>query len=143
MVYDKAKWHSDGDFPKGLPYENGGTHVGMFLAWVINHGMAGPDLTDEAASDLEEVRQRRLTGRTVLFNHLDGVLSDEDLNDEGNAFAKHYYQKYQGEYDALIRRKLKTAYHASDDWATYDMVAAMIDRAYSEFRKASGGPKAG
>jgi hypothetical protein len=143
MVYDKAKWHSEGDFPKGLPYENGGTHIGMFLAWAINHDMAGSDLADDAASDLEAVRERRLTGRTVLFSYLDGVLSDEGLNEQGNAFAEHYYEKYQGEYDALIRRKLKTAYHALDDWTTYDMVAAMIDRAYSEFRKGSRGPKAG
>jgi hypothetical protein len=135
MVYDKAKWHSGGDFPEGLPHENGGTHIGMFLAWAINHGMVSPDLMSEAALDLEAVLQRRLTGRTILFNYLDGVLSDEDLSEEGNAFAEHYYEAYQAEYDALIRTELESAYHASDDWVTYDAVAAMIDEAYSRFKQ--------
>jgi hypothetical protein len=143
MVYDKAKWHSDGNFPKGLPYENGGTHIGMFLAWAIINGMAGDDLVDEAAKDLDALRQREMTGRQILLRHLDGVLSDEDLNRPGNAFAAHYYKKYMGEYDGLVRNKLATAYHAADDWLTYDRVAAMIDKRYSEFRRTGGGPAAG
>lgn len=31
---DRADWHYDGQYPKGLPPENGGTHIGMFLVWV-------------------------------------------------------------------------------------------------------------
>jgi len=138
MVYDKAKWHSDGDFPKGLPYENGGTHIGMFLAWTISHGMAGPFLIAETGNDLGEVKARQMTGRTLLFRHSDGVFSDEELNAEGNAFASHYYKKYQGDYDRLIRQRLPTAYHAADDWETYDRVAAMIDQNYVEFRGGRG-----
>lgn len=30
--YDRADWHSGGDFPKDLTDEAGGTHIGMFLA---------------------------------------------------------------------------------------------------------------
>jgi hypothetical protein len=93
MVYDKAKWHSDGNFPKGLPYD------------------------------------------------MDGVLSDEDLSKDGNAFAAHYYKDYMGEYDQLIRKRLATAYHATDDWLTYDMVAAMIDKRHAQFRSRGGNPE--
>jgi hypothetical protein len=31
MAYDRADWQSD--FPDDVPEENGGTHVGMFLAF--------------------------------------------------------------------------------------------------------------
>jgi len=38
---DRAHGHySDGDYPKELPSENGGTHIGMYLAWIIQRGLA-------------------------------------------------------------------------------------------------------
>ncbi|HSZ58784.1 MAG TPA: hypothetical protein VK797_24150 [Tepidisphaeraceae bacterium] len=113
MVYDKAKWHSDGDFPKNAPPENGGTHIGIFLAWAINHDMASDELIADAGDSIPAVKERRMTGRTFLFRYLDGVLGEGDLNERGNAFARHYYKKYMGEYDRLARRKLPTAYHVA------------------------------
>lgn len=41
MAYDRIDWHSGGDYPAGLPEENGGIHIGMFLAWAFGQGMAG------------------------------------------------------------------------------------------------------
>src|ERR1700722_19318519 len=99
MVYDKAKRHSDGDFPKDAPPENGGTHIGIFLAWAILHEMVSDELRAVAGDDLIAVFERRMTGRTLLFQHLDGVLSEDDLNEQGNAFARHYYKKYMTEFD--------------------------------------------
>ena len=131
MVYDKAKWHTDGQFPKDVPPENGGTHIGLFLAWIILHGLAG----DELAMAADAVRERRMTGRTLLFNQLDGVLSDDDLNAEGNAFAAEYYKKYRVAFDHLMKSRHITAYHAADDWATYDLVEPMIDQAYEAFKR--------
>jgi len=31
IVYDKAKWHYGGDYPKDLPIEQAFVHTGMFL----------------------------------------------------------------------------------------------------------------
>jgi hypothetical protein len=39
FVYDKAKCHYDGEFPQGLPHEQGFVHTGMFLGWVIDSEM--------------------------------------------------------------------------------------------------------
>jgi hypothetical protein len=39
IVYDKAKWHYEGDYPKDLPTENAFTHTGMFLAWLADTGL--------------------------------------------------------------------------------------------------------
>lgn len=133
MAYDKAKWHSEGDFPKGAPPENGGTHIGMFLGWAIHHGMASEELIADAGDAVLAVKERRMTGRAFLFRHLDGVLGEEDLNEQGNSFASHYYKKYMGDYDRLVRRKLPTAYHVGDTWANYDAVAKMIDKRYGEW----------
>ena len=52
MAYDRADWHYGGDFPEGLPDENGGTHIGMFLAWVILNGHEGDMHKEESQEAL-------------------------------------------------------------------------------------------
>src|SRR5579864_5438778 len=89
-AYDKAKWHYDGDYPKDLPRENGATHIGMFLAWVIANGLEGELHRDQSTEALERVRQRQMTGRTFLIEQCDEALTNEDLNEVGNAFATAY-----------------------------------------------------
>ena len=137
MAYDKAKWHSEGDFPKDAPAENGGTHIGIFLAWAILHDLVSDELRADAAEDLTAVRERQMTGRTFLFKHLDGVLSEDDLNEQGNAFARHYYNKYMGEFDRIVRKQFPTAYHIGDLWKNYDAIAKIIDKRYAEWRTAA------
>lgn len=37
---DRIDWHGGSDnFPEELEHEAGGTHLGMFLAWVINNNL--------------------------------------------------------------------------------------------------------
>ena len=36
-VYDKAKWHFQGDFPKELDDHQAYVHTGIFLGWFIDH----------------------------------------------------------------------------------------------------------
>ena len=146
MAYDKAKWHYEGNYPDDLPPENGGTHIGFFLAWAVLHDMAGEELIDDAAALLDAVRRRETTGRDLLFRELDGMLIDEDLNAQGNAFAGWYYKKhYLGDYDRVMAGRYATPYHATDDWATYDLVGSIIDKRYEEWlrrRKAKRKPGA-
>ena len=143
MAYDKAKWHFDGVFPKDLPRENGGTHIGIFLAWAVNQGMAGPELVADAAADLDAVRDRKMTGRGLLFRQVDGGLIDEDLNEEGNAFATHYYDSYIDEYARLVCERYPTMYHLEDIWLNYDWIAGMIDKRYDGWRAKYGGSAGG
>ena len=141
MAYDKAKWHSEGEFPKDAPAENGGTHIGIFLAWAILHDMLSDELRADAGDDVTAVRERRMTGRTFLFRHLDGVLSADDLNADGNAFAKHYYRKYMVDFARFVQRQFPTAYHIDDRWKNYDVIAKILDRRYAEWRTAAGEEK--
>jgi hypothetical protein len=142
--YDKAKWHFEGDYPEDLPPENGGTHIGMFLAWTILNGLEGEPHRKESKRDLTRVRNRKMTGRDFLFRNCDGVLTEEDLNDEGNAFARSYfadpdrggYGKYMADYaKALDTAALPSEYHVEDTWENYDKLAALIDRRYAAWRK--------
>src|ERR1022692_4577847 len=123
MAYDRADWHSGGDYPDDLPAENGGTHIGMFLAWIILRGLEGEFHPEESAASLELVRARKMTGREFLFQECDGKFWEEDLGDRGNAFAKVYYEPEDGyltEYDEVFESEGETMYHVADTWENFD-----------------------
>lgn len=145
MAIDRADWHSDGEFPTDLPPENGGTHIGMFLAWIIHHGLQGELHNEDSRAELEAVRARRMTGREFLFQACDGKFWDEDLNDEGNRFTAAYYSgpggkgygAYIEDYERVLATDLPTTYHVEDSWENYDSLALVIDRRYAEWQAAS------
>ena len=139
MAYDRADWHYGGNFPKDLPSEAGGTHIGMFLAWAITRGLEGDLHRTESLESLRAVRERRMTGRQFLEKECDEKFTTHDLNDEGNAFAAGYYEKdgpggYLVDYDEALGEGLPTLYHVQDNWENFERVAAFLDRRFGEWR---------
>src|SRR5690606_23780558 len=92
-VYDKAKWHYEGNFPKELPCDQAFVHTGMFLGWLIEHDM----IDGEFAPEADRFRSGELTGAQV-YKLLDGVLLDELLTEEGNRFARAYLEFRHGQF---------------------------------------------
>lgn len=138
MAYDRADWHYGGDYPEGLPPENGGTHIGMFLGWAIMNGLEGKFHRDESPTSLAAVRARQMTGRQFLNKECDEKFWEEDLSDEGNAFAKDYYQNcYFEDYEAALAGDLPTVYHVEDTWENYDKIAPHISRRFEEWKRQS------
>jgi hypothetical protein len=142
MVYDKAEWHYDGDYPEDLPDENGATHIGMFLAWIVLHKLEGELQRDEWPEALAELRARRITGRDFLMKQCDGALGEDELSPEGNDFAAAYYasDQYLNDYTNVLGGDLPTLYHVTDSWENYDIIARVIDRRFKEW-KAEGSSK--
>jgi hypothetical protein len=138
MAYDRADWHSGGNYPEGLPPENGGTHIGMFLAWVIINYLEGDELRECATESIQRVRTRQMTGREFFLKECDGKLWDVDLNDACNGFAKYYYSTpdflYLKDYEREFKLDAPTIYHIDDIWANYERIAAVISRRYEEWR---------
>src|SRR5436190_13495102 len=89
-VYDKAKWHFEGDFPKGLPIYQSYVHIGFYLGWAIDCDLVGELLTDDFAEEVAQFRSGKITGPRLL-QITDGVLDDQMLSDEGNRFTADYY----------------------------------------------------
>lgn len=137
MAYDKADWHYGGDFPEGLPDENGGTHIGMFLAWAIMNGLEGELHREESPEAIAAVRARQMTGRDFLFQQCDEKFWDVDLNDEANEFVKYYYDgqcPYFEDYESTLVDGLPSMYHVEDSWENYDKISAVIDRRFSDWK---------
>jgi len=140
MTYDRIDWHSGNNYPKDLPKDNGGTHIGMFLSWIINNNLIGDLHINSSENSLNQVKNRLMTGRNFLIKECDSKLWPEDLNHEGNLFAQYYYAndndygQYIDDY-SIVFNKYETLYHVEDDWKNYDLIEPIITQRYNEWKQ--------
>lgn len=142
---DRIDWHSGGDFPDNLPEINGGTHIGMFIAWIINNNMIGQMHREDSAEAIQKVLSREMTGRDFLVGACDEKFWEDDLNEEGLAFTTYYYQtdsagafkNYVDDYCSVLGQALDSIYEVEDTWENYDKLRPLIDKKYADW-KASG-----
>jgi len=136
-VYDKAKWHYEGDYPEGLPAEQAFVHTGMIIAWLIEHDMIEEDFLPEA----EQFKRREITGAGA-YKIWDGVLADDMLTEEGNQFARNYYgEAFEKDYTKVLVGKLPSFYHVKDTWKNYRALKALIDQRYEAWKVKSQAKK--
>ncbi len=137
-TYDKAKWHYGADnFPQELPPEHGYIHTGMFVGWCIERHLLSPEFLEDFPDFTVPFESRTKTG-PEMFQLMDGTLTNEDLSDEGNAFAQAYFDFERGiylrDYEELLCGGLPTMYHVSDSWENYGVLRARIDVRFAEWK---------
>jgi len=137
VIYDRAEWHFKGDYPDDLPPQHGGTHIGIFFAWLVSQGLESEQLALVYSDELAAIRARHLSGREFLAKRRDGQLAEGDLNTVGNAFARSYYDSevYFKDYAEVLVRELPSLYHVDDTWENYDVMAARIDQRFAVWQK--------
>lgn len=149
--YDDASWHHGGDFPADLPQENGATHIGMFLAWCINNDLVSEYCIEDFAEEVEQVKNRQLTGADFLIDLCDEKFTDEDLNELGNQFATDYYDyddkkptkfakahaNYLDDYAKLLNNGSleNDIYRIENSWENYDLLKPTLDQRFTEWKK--------
>lgn len=138
MKYDDASWHYGGDFPADLAPEAGATHIGMFVTWALLAGLAGEIHLDEGSDGISRLESRAVTPGQFFLEACDEKFTDEDLSDDGNAFAKAYYDLSSGaflaDYEETAGGDLPSLYHVPDTWETFDRLKPVFDRRYREWR---------
>ncbi|MES2570639.1 MAG: hypothetical protein V4710_11375 [Verrucomicrobiota bacterium] len=136
-VYDKAKWHFEGDFPKSLPIYQGYVHIGFFLAWAIERDLAGALLTDDFAEEVAQFRSGEISGPRLL-QITDGVLDDQMLSDEGNRFTLAYYEDlddgYFTDYPATFAKE-ESIYHVQDTRENFAKIRKKLDARFDAWRQ--------
>jgi hypothetical protein len=134
VAVDRMDWHYAGDYPDDLSNENSGTHIGFYLAWIINNNLESDLHRDESASELASVRERKMSGREFLITMCDEKFIYEDLNKEGHAFTVYYYEAeangYFYDYGNNLTKNLPSIYHVENSWENYDVIAPVITEAY-------------
>lgn len=150
--YDDASWHYGGEFPDDLPEENGATHIGIFLTWCIDNDLVSEDIIEDAGEEIKLVKSREMTGVEFLIDICDEKLTDYDLSDIGNEFAKNYYEddtafsekynNYFGDYAEVFNIKVTddlldhdSLYRIENSWANYDLIKSRIDQRFTEWEQ--------
>jgi hypothetical protein len=139
---DRADWHYGGNYPPELPPENGATHIGMYLAWIILRGLGSKELIQHAGDTYNWVRSREVTGRDLLLTKLDEKFFDELLSPEGKAFTESYYATngYANDYDRVLGGDLPTLYHVANTWENFDKLAPVLDERLAAWRALGNAP---
>lgn len=132
-VYDKAKYHYDGDYPKGLARKQAFVHTGMFVGWLVEHDMIAKDFLSET----EGFKDRKITGAEI-YKAWDGRLTSDILTDEGNRFAADYFDFERGQflddYEKILIKDLPSMYHVKNTWENYEAIRVKIDERYAEWK---------
>ena len=137
MAYDRMDWHyGSEDFPEGLNNDNAGTHIGMFISWIIERDLIGELHLQESLESISKLKLRKMTGTEFLKLECDEKLWDEDLNDIGNAFAKYYYESdiYYEDYGSILSDYLPSIFHVNDSWENYDKLAVKLDEQFQHWQ---------
>jgi hypothetical protein len=137
MKYDDASWHYGSDFPDDLLDEAGATHTGMFLAWALLSGLAGDIHINEIPEGLVSLQKRSTTPGQFFLSYCDGKFTDEDLNEEGNAFTVDYYQEgaFFEDYEEAVAADLPAIYYVADTWENFDQLKPIFDQTLREWKQ--------
>lgn len=138
---DRIDWHQTEDFPKNVPLENGGTHIGMYLNWIIENNLIGEIHLTESTNALEDVKARKITGRDFLIEYCDGKFWEEDLNEIGLEFTKDYYltDKYFTDYADTLDSNEDSVYEYKNSWDNYGKLKIVIDNRFKDWKNKNGG----
>lgn len=139
---DRMDWHYGGDYPENLPTENAGTHIGMFLTWIIENDLIGELHRDDSTEDLEKVKKRQMTGRDFLIKNCDEKFWEDDLNDVGNEFVKYYYNtessddspNFYTDYTDILAIGDIGIYEVENSWENYDKLKNILTKRFKEWK---------
>jgi hypothetical protein len=133
---DRADWHYGGNYPKDLPPENGATHIGMYLAWIVHRNLGSNELRQHSGDTYKWVLDREVTGRELLLTKLDEKFFKELLSPEGQAFTQSYYESnaFANDYDRVLGGDLPSLYHVADTWQNFDKLAPVLDERLAAWR---------
>ena len=140
-VYDKAKWHFEGDFPGELDDYQGYVHTGMFVGWLIENDLMSEEFRNDLAAEIARFRKKELTGVEIFQRCCDGVLLLEDISEAGNRFTLPYFNfetgQYLADYEMTLAQNLPTIYHVPDTWDNYDKLKQVLDQRYAGWKRSN------
>ena len=144
VVYDKGKYHLEAVEECGLPESHACHHALFFFRWLIEHDL----MSDWFRSETEPFEPGGVTNAAVLqtYEWWDCCLVDDMLSDEGNAFARHYFDfekgKYLSDYMGSLKGDLPSEYHIAFSEENFQRFKPIIDRRYAEWKARTLGASA-
>ena len=142
FVYDKAKYHEESIQGLGLPAEQAYNHTTFFLSWLIKNNLMSDSFEAESKDELAKYRGGQVSVNQV-YEWWDTCLVSDMLSEEGNAFARDYFDFEKGSYlkdYRVLYKGLASEFHVKYTPDNEKLIHAAIDKRYAEWRaQASGG----
>lgn len=136
MSYDKAKYHFESVEKEGLDEVQAYIHGGFYFGWLIDNSLLDEEFAEDCEEDIALFKQREITA-PQLFQRLDGVLSEQDLSEQGNAFTQSYFDfdtgSYLNDYEVQFLQDLPSVFHVKDCWENYHIAADFISQRYNQW----------
>ena len=124
-----------------LPPGHAATHIGFFLAWSVLKGLESDWHRLNSKEQLERLRRREITGPQFFFAACVDRFSERDLDPEGNAFARAYYENGPGkrgpyfkDYAKALSADLPSFWHVADTWENFDLLAPIITQRFEAWK---------
>jgi hypothetical protein len=138
IIYDKAKYHIEGDFPDGLNKSQAHVPTGFFVAWLAMKPLVSEEILFDFKNEVDSLKTKTVSPSS-LYRAVGGVLSEDMLTAEGNAFTQQYFDfdhgQYLDDYDELLSEHLPSFFHVADTWKNYDVLAKRIDERFAVWKK--------
>ncbi|MDO4907699.1 cell surface protein [Neisseria sp.] len=139
-MYDHVQFHTDENYPAGLPPENAATHIGMYWAWAASQRLTNPvwQSAPETAADFATMLEGGISGAEFLRRHMDGALTRDDFNEFGQRFTDFYYDDEEDGYGAFMEDYVRTMntpalgsfYHVADNAENRAALEAVFQAAF-------------
>ena len=89
-----------------------------------------------AAEGIKKIKAKEITGGEFVYSYCDGKLTEEDLNDKANEFAKEYYEDdvYMSDYGEALGENVPTLYHVEDSLENALVIEDILDKRFKEYQ---------
>jgi hypothetical protein len=129
-VYDKAKWHFEGEFPDGLSERQAYVHTGMYIHWLIEANL----IADEFRGETELVKRGKIKGWQI-YRNWGGLFASDMLTRLGNQFTRYYYEeRYFHDYEERLAEGLRSFYHVKESAENYRVIRDKIQERFERWR---------
>ncbi|MCD2451074.1 hypothetical protein GO003_011780 [Methylicorpusculum oleiharenae] len=130
MSYDQGYWHTDSCFANNLDEQYAGTHIAVYIKWCIEKGFLSKDLLVSDADALASIRDGQMSMSEYFEKYLDWKFGEWNLNEEGNAFTKYYYDRYLEE----VSFEVPSAVLGPESNVDFPKLYALLDERLRQFQ---------
>ena len=136
-IFDKAKWHLDGDYPIDLqPYQSY-VPTGFYFGWLVLNNLISKEFRSESKEALQHFLEKKITCVKLYQDQLDGVFTSNDVNEKGLNFTRTYFDfekgQYLTDYEQTLALDCPTLFHVQDTWENFEKICSAIDLRYQQF----------
>lgn len=136
FVYDKAKYHFESVEKAGLPEAHAYHHTAFFFRWLIEKNLMSEFFISECSEPLQALKSGE-SSVIDIYEWWDCCLISDMLSDQGNAFARSYFDfdhgQYLSDYAKVLQKELPSEFHVEYTEANYQAIKPVIDSRYGQW----------